>query len=504
MSTLFDTQDSPRPLWPHQQRTLQKVRERSLAGCSRIAIQLPTGAGKTVLAVEMTRYALAKNKRVLIIMPRLSLVGQWLAAFAAVGIHRVGVLQGDHPGYDPEQPIQVATIQTLRRRKRPPADVIIVDECHLHVEAIAGWLAEAPGRIWVVGLSATPWAQGMAPVFGELIIGAFIQELIEAGVLVPFHAFSPSEPDLAGVHVRAGDFAEDELADRCNTTKLVGDIIDEWSKRGEDRPTLSFGVNRAHAQHIQQRFSEVGIACEYIDAYVERRDREAIFDRFRRGETKIISSVATLEVGIDLPMASCIIDARPTKSRMAFVQRIGRGLRVAPGKADCIILDHAGNHLRLGMVTDIHQDRLDDGSKAENSKQREAKERAEPLPKLCDECKAVIPPKANECPCCGAPVLTRMTVAHEPGELIEFGSLRTGKVEPTVAEKAIFFAELRGYAEARGYAEGWLAHKYREKFGVWPNDPRIRSWPALSPSLATRNWIKSRQIAFAKGRRAHG
>ena len=57
----------------------------------------------------------------------------------------------------------------------------------------------------------------------------------------------------------------------------------------------------------------------------------------------------------------CIILARPTKSEMLFVQMIGRGLRTADGKADCLILDHSDNHLRLGFVTDIHHDKLDDG-----------------------------------------------------------------------------------------------------------------------------------------------
>ena len=69
-----------------------------------------------------------------------------------------------------------------------------------------------------------------------------------------------------------------------------------------------------------------------------------------------------------------------------------------------------------------------------------------------------------------------------------------------MAEKAIFHAELMGYAKTRGYASGWVSHKYREKFGVWPNDPRITTSPSISPSLSTRNWIKSRQIAFAKRR----
>ena len=67
-----------------------------------------------------------------------------------------------------------------------------------------------------------------------------------------------------------------------------------------------------------------------------------------------------------------------------------------------------------------------------------------------------------------------------------------------MADKATFYAELRGYAEARGYADGWIAHKYREKFGVWPNDPRVKSSPPISPLLSTRNWIISRQIAFAR------
>ena len=138
--------------------------------------------------------------------------------------------------------------------------------------------------------------------------------------------------------------------------------IETWLKRGEDRPTLVYGVNRAHAEHLQQRFLEAGVAAEYIDCYVERPDRERIFDRFRSGEVRIICNVATLGVGVDLPMCSCIIDARPTKSEMRFVQTIGRGLRTAPGKDKLIVLDHSGNHLRLGLVTDITYAHLDDGS----------------------------------------------------------------------------------------------------------------------------------------------
>jgi hypothetical protein len=126
-------------------------------------------------------------------------------------------------------------------------------------------------------------------------------------------------------------------------------------ERGDNRPTFVFCVNRRHAQHIAQRFVEVGVACEYMDGTTSREDREASFNRFRSGETWVIANVGVLTTGIDLDVR-CIVLARPTQSRILHVQIIGRGLRTAPGKYKLIVLDHAGNHLRLGMVTDITQD----------------------------------------------------------------------------------------------------------------------------------------------------
>ena len=95
-----------------------------------------------------------------------------------------------------------------------------------------------------------------------------------------------------------------------------------------------------------------------------------MFARFRSGATKILVSIGVLTTGFDADVR-CIIDAQPTKSRILFVQKIGRGLRTAEGKDKLIILDHAGNHLRLGRVTDIHQDHLDDGKKKERSAKTE-------------------------------------------------------------------------------------------------------------------------------------
>jgi superfamily II DNA or RNA helicase len=150
----------------------------------------------------------------------------------------------------------------------------------------------------------------------------------------------------------------------------------------------------------------------------ERWECERIFERFRAGETRVICHVATLTVGIDLDVR-CLIDARPTKSEMRFVQTIGRGLRTAEGKDKLVILDHAGNHLRIGMVTDVHHGHLDAGEPKRSEAEREIKP---PLPRLCEACSAVMPRKLLRCPSCGTMRETKSDVVAADGELVELGS----------------------------------------------------------------------------------
>ena len=269
---------------------------------------------------------------------------------------------------------------------------------------------------------------------------------------------------------------------------------------GQQRPMLQaptgFGKTLL-AAHIIRRALDKGKSVAFMVPAVSLIDQTV-----RSGATRIICNVGVLTVGIDLDVR-CIIDARPTKSRMRFVQTIGRGLRTAEGKGHLLILDHAGNHLRLGMVTDIGQHHLDDGKERQSASQL-ARDRSEPKSKLCEGCKAVIPHASKDCPCCGSPIHVRTEIEAVDSELIELGSRRIGA--PTIEDKAAFFSELKGHATLRGYSDGWASHKYRERFGVWPNDPRVRCARPRQPSLKTRNWIVSRQIARVKARDrvAHG
>ena len=171
----------------------------------------------------------------------------------------------------------------------------------------------------------------------------------------------------------------------------------------------------------------------------------------------------------------------------------------AEGKDQLLILDHAGNHLRLGMVTDIGADRLDDGRERRTGINRK-REQSERLPKRCDECSAIVSRAARACPSCGAPIRAKTEVESAEGDLVEFGSHRAGAATPSIGDKISFHGELLWIARERGHKPGWIGFKFKERFGVWPNDPRVRSAFPRPPSLKTKNWVTSRAIAFAKAR----
>lgn len=494
---------APRPLRPLQERALDALRHSLKSGKLRPMLQAPCGFGKTLTATHAIHGALAKDSRVIFTVPAISLIEQTVCAFEAEGIGCIGVMQADHWRTDATQPLQVCSVQTLARRQIPPASVVFVDEAHRMFESVNDWMRDpAWARVPFVGLSATPWSRGLGKYYDDLIIAATTQELIDAALLVPPVVFAPSTPDTDDVRIVAGEFNQHDLAQVCNTPTLVGDVIETWRQRADGLATLCYGVDRAHAEHLRQRFNEAGVAAEYMDAFTDNATRERVFARFRAGRTKVICNVGVLTTGVDFPDARCIIDAHPTKSEILFVQTIGRGLRTAEGKDRLIVLDHAGNHLRLGMVTGIHHEHLDDGRERRSGERRE---RSAPLPKLCANCACVLPARALRCEQCGTPVETPCTVEASDEELVPLG-MRGAPRTPDHAEQLDFMAELKWIAGERGYAQGWCAHKFKEKFGHWPSES-IKSCDPQPAGLKVRQWVKSRAIAYARSQekaRRHG
>lgn len=489
-------------LRPHQEKAIQALRSSLGSGKRRPVLQAPTGAGKTVLSAAIVEMALAKGNRVVFCAPALSLIDQTVAKFYDEGITEVGVIQADHYATDWAKPVQVASVQTLERRPRPNCQLVIVDEAHRQFDFINKWMADPEwANTPFIGLSATPWARGMGKHWNDLIVASTTAELISKGFLSPFRVFAPAHPDLSGVKTVAGDYHEGQLAEAMNKGELVADIVSTWIKLGENRPTMAFCVDRAHAKSVQRDFEACGIPCGYIDAFTEALERKQIERQLERGEIKVVSSVGCLIIGVDWTFVSCVIWARPTKSEMLFVQGSGRGLRAHPGKPDCIFLDHADNHSRLGFVTDIHHEALNDGKPQKKSSGDNEKD--EPLPKECSACTFLMPAKTRVCPNCGQERIKQSEIEVREGELAELKAKgangRAKKQAFTREEKQSWYGGFIAMEIERGYKHGWASNQYRDKFGVWPQS---LSKAARTPSPEMRSWIKSRQIAYAKRRQS--
>lgn len=482
----------PSILRPHQVDLLNQIRAELRGGCRRLVAGACTGFGKTIIGATMARGVLDRDKRVIFTVPALSLIEQTIEKFRAEGINDIGVIQADHPLTNPMMPIQIASVQTLARREMPPADLIVIDEVHQFFTVYIDWI-KAPmlANVPIIGLSATPWTKGLGKWFDKLVVGAGTRQLIDQGYLSPFKVFAPASPDLSDVRIMAGDYHEGDLGEVMNKNRLVADIVDTWKRLGQRRATLCFAVDRAHAKNLQTQFLAGGVKAEYIDCNTPAFERNEIGRRFNAGEVEVVCNVGCLTTGIDWDVRAIIL-ARPTQSEMLFTQMIGRGLRTAPGKDDCLILDHSDNHSRLGFVTDIIHNELDDGETRKKAKPKAA----EVLPKKCPQCSFLKAPKVSTCPVCEFTPKPVCQVVNADGELVELPN--AGVLLPA-PDRRIFHAELRQIAADRCMKPGWAAHKYRERFGAWPpwdwND-----LPTATPTLATLRWVKSRQIAYAKSR----
>jgi DNA repair protein RadD len=501
-----------RSLWQHQTEALETLRQTVRQGVRRIVLSSPTGSGKTLLSAAVIESALEKGHRVCFVVSSISLVDQTYQALYQEDIRDVGVVQANHFASSWSKPVTIASIQTIQSRGAfPSAQVVIIDECHVLHNAHKSWLQNGDldhkrdpetGKITkcgsiFIGLSATPYTRGLANYFDTLITVATTQEMIDRGVLSPFKVWATGHPDLKDVKVVAGDYHEGQLSDAMQQGTLTADIVRTWGTRWGKDKTLCFGVDCAHAKALQQRFEEAGIRCGYQDARTTDAEREDIKRMFHNGGYQVVSNVGTLTTGTDWDVR-CLVLARPTRSETLYKQIVGRALRTAQGKDHAVILDHSDTTQKLGFVTDIEYDHLDNGER------RAAPEPRERLPKECKACAYLKPVGVRKCPHCGFEPVVISGVIEKDGELVE---MVPGQMPPakkgearkyTMVEKSQFLAELKAYGVEHGYKPGWALNKYRDKFEVWPDNSIAYVAPARIVSVVTLGWIKNTQIAWAK------
>lgn len=491
-------------LRPYQRDVIERINTEIAAARRRILLVAPTGSGKTVIAAAFIADAVRRGKRVLFLAHRRELVTQASRKLHAAGIDAGIIL----PGYPMRlaEPVQVASIASLRARAissssidMPVADIVVVDEAH-HARArtYRRILQEYPHAV-VVGMTATPCrgdGRGLGNVFDVLVECPDVAELTDAGWLVRAKMYAPTTPDLDGVRIRQGDYDEGQLAERMDKPQLVGDIVEHWHKLAQRRSTIVYTTSVAHSAHLRDEFRRGGVLAEHIDGSTPTEERDGILARLARGEVEIVCNCMVLTEGFDAPDVGCLVLARPTKSLGLYRQMIGRGLRSARSKTDCIILDHAGAVFTHGLPDDPIAWTLHEDGRAENKAHATRGTYGGP-PKLvdCPECHAVRF-QGRPCTICGwqpRPKPTAVEVIDGDLGRVE----RDRSIVATVLDQRRFYAQLLYIAGERGYQRGWAGHKFREKFGAWPS---WRYAEPMPPDDAVRAWVRSRSIAFAKAR----
>lgn len=335
-------------LKPHQVAAHTAIFDRLNQGVDSMLCALPTGTGKTFLAVAVSR----SFNRTLFVCHREELIKQTAETVSRVYPDvPVGFIRPGQHEIDP--PFVVGMIQTIyNRRHKIPADhfdLVVIDEAH-HCTAKT-WRAVADhfSPRLRLGLSATPErldGSNLSHLFSEIAFEMSVADAVGSGYLVnPVARQCLTSCSLAGVRTVAGDLNDGDLAVAIDVPERNQFIVEKYQEHAPGRRAIAFAVNVAHSRNIADTFNAAGIAADWVAG--DSPDRAEKLARFASGDIQVLSSCMVLTEGFDDPGVACVLLARPTKSRPLFAQMIGRGLRLADGKVDCVILDftdNAGKH----------------------------------------------------------------------------------------------------------------------------------------------------------------
>lgn len=310
-------------------------------------IMAPTGAGKTYLGLRICSEAMQKGRRTVFLCDRTTLINQTSAAADAYGLKDHGVIQANHWRRQPEHLLQIASAQTIAKRDYWPAlDVLVVDEAHTQLKVWTDYAVASNAA--VIGLSATPFSTGLGKIFTNLINATTMHDLTVSGVLVPMRVFSCTRPDMTGAKTAGGEWTDKAAEERG--MDIIGDVVSEWQKFGENRKTIIFGATIRHCEELARQFNDQGVMAAVFTSETTAKEREVLLEEYRKPNSilRVLISVEALAKGFDVPDVACICDARPLrKSLSTAIQMWGRGLRSYPGKKDCLLLDFSGNIVRF-------------------------------------------------------------------------------------------------------------------------------------------------------------
>ena len=212
----------------------------------------------------------------------------------------------------------------------------------------------------LLGVTATPhrldyW--GFAHIFDELIVSPDPMEFIKSGFLSNYDYYSvppecPIVDEINAIPIEKGDFAEDSLIRLLDCGSIRSQVVDSYMKYGCGKKAIVYTINKAHNKHLCEEYQKSGINAVTIDCDTPQSERKQLLDEFKKGKIQIICNVNILSEGFDCPDVEVVQITRPTYSLSLYLQQVGRGLRVSPGKDKSVFIDNVGSYLRFGLPSE--------------------------------------------------------------------------------------------------------------------------------------------------------
>ena len=322
-------------------------------------VQLPTGTGKTTVIAEAVKRLVKNNPKfsVLIVVHRIELLDQVSTRLFQFGIANGKIKSG--PTVESDLRVQVGLIQSLKNNNKKPnnPDIIIVDEAHhiaanSYVSLIEYYNDNKPV---IIGFTATPSrldGRCISKIFTEVLEYGQISDFVKQGFLSPMKHFATGEPELDKIRVlRTGDYDQAQLQREMSRELVMAELIKGYKAHAAGKKMIVFAVNTLHAELIANRYTENGYPAVSVDYKTDSLERKKIIEDFRNGEIQILCNVNLFTEGFDCPDVEVIQLARPTKSLNSYLQMIGRGMRIFPGKEYGLILDNANLWKEHGLST---------------------------------------------------------------------------------------------------------------------------------------------------------
>lgn len=414
IKSLFSEPDEIGPLAvtlrDYQQAAIDGLFDWFDAGKGNPLVVVPTGGGKSLIIAGFIHavHTHFPRERVVVLTHVRELIDQNYRALlrawptAPAGVYSAGLNRREH-----DSRILFAGIQSVYGKvaKIGWADLILVDEAHLIPRKGAGMyrsfldeMRKLNANVKVIGLTATPFrtaegslTTGEDRMFDGVAYNVDLLDLIERSYLSDVRSKrGEAKIDTSEVHVRGGEFVEGELEDAAMADDLVARACSEIVKRGADRKAwLVFGCGVDHAKAIADELRAThGIECGTVFGETSKEERDDVVRKFRAGQIRCVVNMNVLTTGFDAPHVDLIALLRPTQSAVLYVQMVGRGLRTAEGKKNCLVLDFGGNIERHGPLSEV---RVREHGSGESGV----------LAKECPECGELVALAAKVCKECG-------------------------------------------------------------------------------------------------------